>query len=622
MDASQILQTVLSAIQAGEMNMTVSPSQQGALGAATNATTSGAEAPSGPPGFTQLLIMLFSMSAVRDWAKLLLIGAVLEGCRRLLTRSWESIDDFFWVTATFELPDDTADWLLYWMSQHKIFHTARRIDITSFYFGFDNVVDEFGDEGEKVSFYPSMDRKYTLWYRGRYITIKREQRTNGFRRPSEILTLRILTRDTQVLRNFLLEARGSYKVAAEQFISVYVTESTDRWTLVANQQKRPASSVILDPGVFELVLADARDFIKSKKWYACRGIPFRRGYLLYGAPGAGKTSMIHSIAGELGLNVYILSLTIMALDDNSLKSLIARLPERCILLIEDIDAAFHRGMKRNIADPEQQQRQHPQQRQAQRGPTSGKEDVPPGDLGKDKAQEALLNGVTLSGLLNALDGIAAQEGRILFATTNDYSALDPALLRPGRLDLHVAFELASAYQAREIFARFYTPDESEGTAPAAAAVSDAGEGNEKDDSGYSSANFTQTEDSDGAAEVPLDAPSVMTPIPPASPPRLPKSVHSVCASMVHGADCAPWQMSAKHLAALAERFAEIVPARAFSMATLQGYLMAYKIRPLEAVADAPAWVEKRMREKDAVAGMRRDLSQGLGAPRPDAAAPQ
>ena len=69
------------------------------------------------------------------------------------------------------------------------------------------------------------------------------------------------------------------------------------------------------------------------------GIPFRRGYLLYGAPGAGKTSMIHSIAGELGLDIYILSLTVMSLDDNSLKSLIAHLPTSCIVLIAALTCA-------------------------------------------------------------------------------------------------------------------------------------------------------------------------------------------------------------------------------------------------------------------------------------------
>src|SRR5882762_9232801 len=75
------------------------------------------------------------------------------------------------------------------------------------------------------------------------------------------------------------------------------------------------------------------------------GIPFRRGYLLYGAPGSGKTSMIHSLAGELGLDVYVVSLSRSGLDDTALSELISDLPERCIALMEDIDAAFHQGIE-------------------------------------------------------------------------------------------------------------------------------------------------------------------------------------------------------------------------------------------------------------------------------------
>jgi hypothetical protein len=65
--------------------------------------------------------------------------------------------------------------------------------------------------------------------------------------------------------------------------------------------------------------------------------------------------------------------------------------------------------------------------------------------------------ISLSGLLNALDGVGAQEGRLLFATTNRYEALDAALRRPGRMDVHVEFKLASKYQVGELFKRFYLP---------------------------------------------------------------------------------------------------------------------------------------------------------------------
>lgn len=105
------------------------------------------------------------------------------------------------------------------------------------------------------------------------------------------------------------------------------------------------NSIILDPGVAELLVDDARDFLQSRAWYAARGIPFRRGYLLvgvynhisptlltrlhnvqYGAPGSGKTSIISSIAGELGLDIYIISLSRSGLDDSALSTLISDLP--------------------------------------------------------------------------------------------------------------------------------------------------------------------------------------------------------------------------------------------------------------------------------------------------------
>ena len=306
------------------------------------------------------------------------------------------------------------------------------------------------------------------------------------------------------------------------------------------------------------------------------GIPFRRGYLLYGAPGAGKTSMIHSIAGELGLDIYILSLTVMSLNDNTLKSLISRLPKSCILLMEDVDAAFGRGLqRRELTGPEVPMM--PAYGEKGGTPLEGADGVK-GPGGKDGG----FNGVTLSGLLNALDGIAAQEGRILFATTNDYAALDPALLRPGRLDLHIEFGLASEHQARELFKRFYT------SSPDVAAEEDDEEEDESEkDSGYASRTNSPVRDS--ADSVPSTEDSQLL--------AIPEGVKSVYVGMTragHG-----FQLPPKKAAALAERFAATIPPHTFSMATLQGYLMAYKVRPYVAVEDAPAWVEKKMRENAA-----------------------
>ena len=256
---------------------------------------------------------------------------------------------------------------------------------------------------------------------------------------------------------------------------------------MSTQHKRPMRSIVLDPGIIELVMGDAKDFLASKEWYAERGIPHRRGYLLYGAPGSGKTSLIHSISGELNLDVYILSLTRLGMDDASLNSTISELPEECIVLIEDIDAAFHQGIRRDIADPEKQQQRHSEERDPEQK--------------RDKGVDSACR-VTLSGLLNALDGIGAQEGRIFFATTNDYKALDPALCRPGRLDLHIEFKLASKYQCRELFRRFYLPSSSD---------SDKGEESEESvdekDSGYGSRSESVKGDSDSASGSPSPSPA-------------------------------------------------------------------------------------------------------------------
>lgn len=129
----------------------------------------------------------------------------------------------------------------------------------------------------------------------------------------------------------------------------------------------------------------------------------------------------------------MISLSRAGLDDTTLQEMISFLPERCIALMEDIDAAFRHDINRELPSADDSPTASP-------GPTPGSQS----------------RGVTLSGLLNAIDGVAAHEGRLLFATTNHYESLDPALRRPGRMDRHIEFRLGSRYQVTEMFRRFYS----------------------------------------------------------------------------------------------------------------------------------------------------------------------
>lgn len=72
------------------------------------------------------------------------------------------------------------------------------------------------------------------------------------------------------------------------------------------------------------------------------GVPWRRGYLLHGPPGSGKTSFIQALAGSLGYDIYIINLSLRGLADDKLALLMSQAPSQSIILIEDVDAAFNK----------------------------------------------------------------------------------------------------------------------------------------------------------------------------------------------------------------------------------------------------------------------------------------
>jgi chaperone BCS1 len=232
--------------------------------------------------------------------------------------------------------------------------------------------------------------------------------------------------------------------------------------------------------------------------------------------------------------------------------------------MEDIDAAFQHTVNRET----------PSEPPANESSTQSQ---PPNRGGPPSTSSG--SRVSLSGLLNALDGVGAQEGRILYATTNKYSALDPALCRPGRMDLHVEFKLASKHQAQELFRSFYLPSDD---------VDDDNE-SEKDclDSGYSSPT-TLYHDSDILK--PLDEKLIDHELS-SEEPLVPVTLKGRSRRPL------PPSLSRHQILDLALRFTQPLPEREFSMASLQGYLMAYKTRPFDAVREFGGWIERELVER-------------------------
>lgn len=228
----------------------------------------------------------------------------------------------------------------------------------------------------------------------------------------ESITIRTFGRDRSYLLQVLEDARDFALIEATG-LQIYVA-SYDYWRELGYFPRRPRESVVLPEGQFEALEQDVRTFLNRSDWYASMGVPYRRGYLLHGTPGSGKTSSILALASLLDTPLYILDLASSMVTDSSLVALLNSVPTGAFVLIEDIDAAFD-------------------------GRT------------KDEASKSL----SFSGLLNAIDGAASGFGRILFMTTNHLDRLDSALTRPGRCDVTQHYGPATAAQLEKLYLRFF-----------------------------------------------------------------------------------------------------------------------------------------------------------------------
>jgi chaperone BCS1 len=211
----------------------------------------------------------------------------------------------------------------------------------------------------------------------------------------------------------------------------------DGWANVRAYTPRLLDSVILKPGEKEHLIQDVERFKASRQRYRRLGVPYHRGYLLYGPPGTGKTSLVSGLAARFGMSIYAINLT--EFNDRTLRTAISEVPRNSVVLFEDIDC-----MKTGTRRPE------PDDWTQKQTPTSDNEKNDPADR----------FGVTLSGLLNVLDGFHAPENVLFMMTTNNMEALDPALLRPGRVDYKLSMGDASESQKVELYCKFF-PDVAE-----------------------------------------------------------------------------------------------------------------------------------------------------------------
>ena len=472
---------------------------------------------------------IFTIPLVLWLASNFLANKLVQMWRKIMSNAMSSVtitsDDFYLYTA-----------FKSWLSKQKLMMLEKAITAQSVFYlrnkGQDGRTIEKELANNKSIVFDPQNKFQLFRHQGRFFLLTMDTKqmihTSMDRTEMKIWCLGLTP---QPIENMLLEIYDASRTSDSRTLTTIMTPHGGRqWNRRCIKPARPLSSVYLEPDEKSQLIEDMKEYLAptTAKWYQDRGIPYRRGYLFHGSPGTGKTSLAVALAGHFRLDVYIVSLLDLEVSDSALLSLFQAVRSGVLVLLEDVDSA---GLGREVAE----ETSVPNTSTS----TLAKVNTTIAERKRAKLQSSR---ITLSGLLNAIDGAGAPEGHILVMTTNAPDALDEALVRPGRIDVSLEFRKAGRVQVRDIFANMYrpTPNFEE-----------------------NKASKTGTEQNETQAEI---------------EERERRESKE--------------KQEGEELERLAEKFAESVPEGIFTPAQLQDYILLRKDQPQRAVDEIADWVNK------------------------------
>ena len=319
----------------------------------------------------------------------------------------------FTVTMEIRNNNEAYAWISIWLSQHPYLTRARRVRMLKY-----NFEGEDGDRKEDRSILGIGEGWHLIREGLGWIAIQRivEEGQSLDKHIKETYELYSIGRSQDTLKRVVSKARELMYTRPSLSVRVY----DYGWREVQSKEFRDLSSVIMEDSAREDLVGDIQRFFDSKDRYVERGIPWHRGYLLYGPAGCGKTSLIMALASHFRRPLCVMNVGSLD-DDSDLLGAIRTLPKDGFLVLEDIDSI-----------------------QNDRATTKKSDD-------SDEDRKP----ISMSALLNCIDGPFSGDGQIILMTTNYPEKLDAALLRAGRIDYKLCMDTLTTELAQQFFRRFF-----------------------------------------------------------------------------------------------------------------------------------------------------------------------
>lgn len=375
-------------------------------------------------------------------------------CRSLPARIWVFMKRHFTTSMSVTSCNTVFHNLDEWMEAHSWVNRMRVIRFTN---------GKWGSGGKTIKA-PGYGTHF-LWYEGTpfLLSLNKEETRSEYEKLQ--LTITVMGRNHGFFDRILTELRSLNETPDQLEAHIWRND----WQFLTRLPKRPMYSIILDEALKQQLIQTIQRFLDMESWYVENGIPYRLNLLLYGDPGTGKTSLIQALASHFGRGLCILE----AADILSIGSALASARDRSFVVLEDIHTC-----RSVITRKRQELQENRSSERSERSPSAGdpsevrKSTAPPAgpavvekaseEPNKDRLEElfsAFNSGGTLSVILNAIDGLLSTHGRILFMTANYIETMDPAMLRPGRVDLAVEIPSVTMEAFTGYISRFFPGQE-------------------------------------------------------------------------------------------------------------------------------------------------------------------